>query len=125
MTKEKEKATESQEVSDNVSLLDIIRVAGKAGVSELKFGDLKLSFYPKERSARRAESPTESPDTVDPAEMGPTSTGSPGLSASPEDLRVKREFEEAQRMIDEPFAWETQQIDDQLGISEREGNENR
>lgn len=103
-------------ILDAKSICEIIEKGGQAGVSELTFGDLKLRFHPQS-SPRLGEQPLQEQMSVDPEAMGPTSglgSGDPDTSSSM-DPNVLQEIEEAQRMLDDPQAFETQKIDELIG----------
>ena len=91
------------------SICEIIRVAGSANVAELKFGDLHVRFHPQ-GSPRQAEQPVDQdflPSS--PAEMGPTFDSS--VEKVHLDPEVAQSFADMQALIDDPTAFESDQID--------------
>lgn len=91
----------------------ILKEAGRAGVIELKFGDLEVRFH-QPSSTRLIEQQIEPSTKLDPAEMGPQdglSGDVPTPSVAQMTPEMQRELEEAQSLLDDPTRFEAEMID--------------
>jgi hypothetical protein len=96
-------------------LCSILRESNKSGVSELTLGSLHVRFHPS-GSTRHVERPDDESFLAPSTEMDEAPVVGRMEPADPVQKAVLQEFAEAQTLIDDPAAYETQMIDEHLDL---------
>ena len=120
MAQTEQKAVKKSQKGFSVAeICRIIELSHKNGVSNLKLGDIEVSFHTKEPRIRNKSGSERKPDlpetksiqvtTSRPVVAQPDGRMTPrGFTISPEELE---EYRKAQILIDDPVAYENAEID--------------
>jgi hypothetical protein len=122
---------ESSEIDSFSQICRIIRECGRSGVKKLQWGTLNLEFHPPTVSLFSSESQLEQPKAsqmIMPWASPPEKRASkkdaepPQMLMTPQDFEAVKAFEEFQLAIDDPLAYEEQQIGEGLEAQRVRGN---